>query len=216
MVVIKKFRRKLKRIFKRWLRNRTLVLVLLAVLFVAGVSVYTSVIQDKRFMVDQSTYKSLLQLIGNAESNGNYNAYFGNASNQSIDFTSMSIGDVLQWQKDFVQQGNASSAVGRYQIIDSTLAGLIKQRGIDTGKKFDQATQDMLAIALLERRGSEKYINNEISREQFAANLAMEWAALPKVIGESPGDSYYAGDGLNKARVETGAVLAAIEPIKSR
>lgn len=56
----------------------------------------------------------------------------------------------------------------------------------------------------------------KISREQFAANLAMEWAALPRIIGGNPTQSYYAGDGLNKARISTGEVLAAIDKLKTK
>lgn len=170
--------------------------------------------QNKRLVVDPASYKPLLQLIASAESKGNYNAYFGNANNKAVDFTNMSIAQVQQWQAEFIADGNPSSAVGRYQIVNTTLAGLVSRLGIDANQKFDAATQDQLAIALLERRGSEEYVNNQLTREQFAANLAKEWAALPKVVGENPTDSYYASDGLNKSLVEVHKVFQAIEPIK--
>lgn len=172
--------------------------------------------QNKRLTVDPASYAPLLDVIAKAESKGNYNAHFGNAANSSVDFTKMSVAQVLQWQSDFVQQGNASSAVGKYQIINTTLSGLVRQLGIDAKQPFDKQTQDSLAIALLERRGAEKYINSEITREEFAANLAKEWAGLPKVIGQDPDESYYASDGLNKSRVGVDEVLEAIEPISSK
>lgn len=172
--------------------------------------------QNRRLAVDPQSYTPLLELIASVESKDNYNAYFGNAGNKAIDFTNMTIAEVLQWQARYVAEGNASSAIGRYQIVNTTLSGLIERLGIDTTQKFDATTQDKLAIALLERRGSEQYINKELSREQFAANLAKEWAALPKVIGERPGDSYYASDGLNKSLVSIDKVLKAIEPIKAK
>lgn len=172
--------------------------------------------QNRRFTVDPATYVPLLDVIAKAESKGNYNAYFGNPGNSSVDFTKMSIAEVMLWQADFVRQGNASSAVGKYQIINTTLAGLIRQLGLDAHQPFDKQTQDSLAIALLERRGAENYINNEITREEFAANLAKEWAGLPKVIGENPDKSYYASDGLNKARVSVGDIMKAIEPISAK
>ena len=40
-----------------------------------------------------------------------------------------------------------------------------------------------------------------LRREEFAHNLSKEWAALPKAVGKNPEQSYYAGDGLNKARL---------------
>lgn len=172
--------------------------------------------QNRRLTVDPATCAPLLDVIAKAESKGNYNAYFGNSANSSIDFTKMPIAKVLQWQADYVQQGNASSAVGKYQIINTTLAGLVRQLGINTSQPFDKQTQDGLAIALLERRGAEDYVNNQITREKFAANLAKEWAGLPKIVGQDPDKSYYAADGLNKARVSIDEVMNAIEPISAK
>jgi muramidase (phage lysozyme) len=125
----------------------------------------------------------------------------------------MSVKEVMQWQSDYVRQGNASSAVGKYQIISTTLAGLVRELGLDADQKFDAAMQDRLAIALLERRGAEDYVNKALSRDDFAASLAKEWAALPKVVGENSNDSYYASDGLNKSLVSVDEVRKAIEPI---
>ena len=183
------------------------------ILAVGGVIVYTNYMQNRRLIVDPATYAPLLQLIAQAESNGNYNAYFGNARNQAINFTKMSIADVMKWQDEHIRQGNASSAVGRYQIINTTLAGLVNQLEIDRNHTFDQPVQDNLAIALIERRGSEQYVNGELTSEQFAASLAKEWAGLPKVIGDNPNDSYYASDGINAAHVTVDQIKKAIKPI---
>lgn len=178
---------------------------------VIGLFVYSGYMSNKRVVIDPAAFAPLLHLIARAESNNNYNAYFGNSTNATIDFTSMSIAEVLAWQSEYVQQGSPSSAVGRYQIINTTLAGLVRQLGIDTTKKFDKSMQDRLAIALLERRGAREYVNNEMTREQFAANLAQEWAALPKVLGDNPDESYYASDGLNRSRIGASEILSVIE-----
>lgn len=170
---------------------------------------------NQRLAVKPESYSSLLNLIASAESNGNYNAYFGNARNSDVDFTDMPVKDVLQWQKEYVAQGSPSSAVGRYQFISGTLEGLVNQLGIHPEQKFDEPTQDALAIALLERRGSIEYVNEELSDKDFAANLAKEWAALPKVVGDNPEQSYYAGDGLNMSRVTPDEILGAIRPIEA-
>lgn len=165
-------------------------------------------------MVDPASYDPLLRLIAKAESNNNYNAHFGNASTTAVPFTEMSVADVMQWQNESIRQGSASSAVGSYQIINTTLSGLVQRLGIDTSQKFDQSMQDKLAVALLEKRGIEQYVNKELTEDQFAANLAQEWAALPKVIGDNPHDSYYAGDGLNKSRVTIDELKDAIRQIR--
>lgn len=201
---------------KRWLQKRRFIVAVGILLLCVGLIGYSSYMHNRRLTVDPATYTPLLSLIGHAEGNNNYNAYFGNGSNTSINFTAMSIDQVLQWQNDYVRQGSPSNAVGKYQIISTTLSGLVRQLNIDTKQKFDPAMQDKFAIALLERRGAESYINKELTRDQFAANLAKEWAALPKVIGNNPGDSYYAGDGLNKSHVSIDEIKQAIEPISPK
>lgn len=186
------------------------------VLFLVAIVAYAAYMDDRRLSVNPATYRPLLQLIGRAESNGNYNAYFGNVSNSATRFTDMTIAEVLAWQQNYVKQGSPSSAVGRYQIISTTLEGLVRELGLERAQKFDPATQDRLAIALLERRGAEHYVNNELTDKQFAANLAQEWAALPKTLGSRPDASYYDGDGLNASRVKVDEVLQAIEPISAQ
>lgn len=156
----------------------------------------------------------LLDTIAKVESNNNYNAYFGNAANSDIIFTSMSIKDVLEWQQNFVAQGNASSAVGRYQFINTTLQGLVTKLQISPNTLFDQTLQDSLAVALLERRGLREYVDKQISREQFANNLSKEWAALPQAIGNTPQQSYYANDGLNSARLSTEQIFSSIDTLR--
>jgi len=153
-------------------------------------------------------------MIATAESRGNYNAHFGNAANQTVRFTDMTIADVLKWQKDFVQAGNPSSAVGRYQFIEPTLNGLVSELQLNPSTRFDETTQNKLAIALLERRGSIDFIDGKVSETDFAHNLSKEWAALPKVIGDAPEASYYDGDGLNKSLVDSKTSLAAVEQFR--
>ena len=165
-------------------------------------------------MIDPAAYQPLLNTIAKGESNGNYNAHFGSPDNTKVRFTDMTVAEVMRWQEEYVRQGNASNAVGRYQFMGTTLAGLVRQLRINTEAKFDEALQDRLAIALMERRGSHAFVQGKITREQFAANLAMEWAALPRIIGDRPHESYYAGDGLNHARISADEVLDAIDRLK--
>ncbi|HSE61748.1 MAG TPA: hypothetical protein VLA88_05655 [Candidatus Saccharimonadales bacterium] len=191
-------------------KRRTLSLVMI------GSIILALMIQETKPLIEPTAYTPLLTTIAKGESNGNYNAYFGRAGNAEIRFTDMTVADVMHWQQEYVKQGKASNAVGRYQFMGTTLAGLVKQLRINPQAKFNEALQDRLAIALMERRGSHAFVQKKISREQFAANLAMEWAALPRIIGGNPTQSYYAGDGLNKARISTGEVLAAIDKLKTK
>jgi muramidase (phage lysozyme) len=216
-VGIKQQYKKLKRrMLKKWRQfarqNRwTLRATAGSLLVLGGAIMYVSMTAPK---VDPSAYTPLLNTIAKGESNGNYNAHFGNANNMAIRFTDMSVGDVLKWQEKYVHEGSASSAVGKYQIIRSTLQGLVSELDIDQDAKFDAALQDKMAIALLERRGSLDFVDNKLTREQFAANLAKEWAALPKVVGDNPNESFYASDGLNQARISIQEVYFAIGSLK--
>jgi hypothetical protein len=194
-------------------RNRRRLAVMLVLASVVIV-IATSVFKPVEPSIDRSSYGLLLSVIAEGESGGNYNAYYGNPANESIKFTDMTIGQVLEWQDATVRQGSPSSAVGRYQIVRQTLAKLVSEVPVDPNQRYDEAMQDRLAIALLERRGSLGFISQKLSREQFAANLAQEWAALPRITGPNPHESYYAGDGLNAARISTDAVLSAIDALK--
>ncbi|HTE22822.1 MAG TPA: hypothetical protein VK674_07360 [Candidatus Limnocylindria bacterium] len=168
------------------------------------------------FRIDPAAYGPLLNTIAKGESRGNYNAHFGNAANKRIRFTEMPVGEVLQWQKDFVRKGSVSSAVGKYQFIRPTLQGLVQQLSLDPRVEFDEKLQDKLAIKLLERRGAHAFVQKKLTREQFATNLAKEWAALPKVKGSNPGESYYAGDGINKAHISIDEVFKALTTLQTQ
>ena len=209
-----KVRKALKR-FSRRIRskkNRGILVFWLVAIGLVAAAIYSSNMAKR---VDATAYTNLLSTIAEGESLGNYNAYFNNPNNSSLKLTEMTISDVLAWQENYVAAGNASSAVGRYQIIQPTLKGLVRELGIDQSQVFNEQTQDRMAIALIERRGSLDFINEKISAEQFAANLAKEWAALPAIHGDRPTESFYSGDGLNQSRISVGAILGAVGEFKS-
>lgn len=175
---------------------------------------YAEYMMPNRLKADPSSYQALLDLIAKAESNGNYNAHFGDPGSKDPDFTTMTLSEVQAWQREFVTSGQPSSAVGRYQIISTTFDGLVAELELaPESVLFDEATQDRMAVALLERRGLTAYVNDELTREEFAANLAREWAGLPRVVGQNPEESFYSGDGLNAAQVSSREVLEAIDQI---
>lgn len=203
-------------LIRSYTKKHPLLLVGIFALIAIGASYSMYRTFTKEQTVDPASYRPLLDLIAQGESKSNYNAYFGNPHNTTIDFTSMTINEVLAWQTDYIAQGAASSAVGRYQIINTTLQELVVQHQIDPAQKFDKTTQDSLAIALLERRGSIAYINGRLTLDQFAAELSKEWAALPHVTGSDPSASYYSHDGLNKALLDPEQVRQAIRFIHAR
>ncbi len=203
-------KRTLTRFKKRFAKPQNWILIGSVVILV----VVMSFSFDDTFSVGPEAYKPLLNTIAKGESGGNYNAHFGSPANSKVRFTDMTIGEVLSWQEDFVSKGNVSSAVGKYQIIQPTLVDITSKMNITHDAKFDEALQDKIAIALIERRGSLQYVNSEMSREEFAANLAKEWAAFPSISGANPNESYYAGDGVNKSNITPGEVYAALDALQ--
>ena len=67
--------------------------------------------------------KQVLDLVAGGESNGDYNAVYGIrvGSSQQPDFSRMTISEVRQYQRQRIASGQPSSAVGKYQFIQSTL-----------------------------------------------------------------------------------------------
>jgi hypothetical protein len=103
--------------------------------------------------------------------------------------------------------GNASTAIGGYQIIYKTLRSLKQGLGLSGSERFTPELQDHLADALLQRRGLNEYREGKISKRQFALGLAQEWASLPD---PATGRSVYAGDGLNAASARPRDVYGAM------
>lgn len=152
----------------------------------------------------------LLDKIGELEGNSRYDIEFGGGK---IDLPNMTIEQVLKHQEDQRQKGAKSTAVGKYQFIYKTLEELVRRNPKDFPKdrKFDKATQDELAAILLKRRGLDKYLAGNISKEEFAKNLSKEWASLPN---PDTGKSYYDGDGLNHSLMGKDDLVKLIESIK--
>ena len=150
--------------------------------------------------------QKLLNYIGNLESpNGVYDVLVGG---KRKDLSGMTIGEVMKFQSTMRKNGHESTAVGRYQIIATTLDWVVKNTpGLTKDSLFTDATQDRAGTRLLERRGLYKYEAGKMDFNTFTTNLAKEWASLPvhmdmvngKGVKLTAGDSYHKGVGSNKA-----------------
>jgi len=177
----------------------------------------------------QTAATPLLDFIGNKESQG-YDDISGLVSQYRYpgkSLTSMTIQEVLDWQES-IDRFQLSEASGRYQIMEDTLRGynndsatgpgnpLYTRAGLSGGSMFSPENQDKLAIVLLEQRGLNRFLTGEITREDFANNLASEWASLPLVSGPNTGRSKYSGDRAgNVALTTVQEFLNAIDAVKS-
>lgn len=110
-----------------------------------------------------------------------------------------------------------SSAAGAYQFMRATLQGLKSELGLRGSQIFDADLQDRLGYHLLKRRGYTDAVAGRITPVEFGKRLAMEWASMPVLAatkGEhrtlQRGQSYYAGDALNKSLVPAATFEAVI------
>lgn len=158
----------------------------------------------------------LLDFIGHYEAKGSYSIVWGRIKKQHLppkELPKMTIAEVLGWQ-DRIDPFYMSEAAGKFQVLEDTLRDVYPEAGLRLSDLFDEKGQKKIALALMRRRGLERYVNGQITAEKFANSLAKEWASLPLVNGPKKGLSYYSGDGLNKAHAPVGPFLDAIRQLK--
>ena len=147
----------------------------------------------------------ILELIREVEANGSYTRVYGGLSQRPPrPITSMSIGEVLTWQRNLGRV--TSTASGGYQFIKGTLGDTADYLGFSHNRLFDEATQDALASYWVNdcRRQSNERLH------AFANCLAGVWAGFPLVTGPDRGKSRYHDVAGNRARMTAQAYLAVL------
>lgn len=158
---------------------------------------------------EKELVKTLFDVVSSAESaRAGYNAV-GRGKNFAINDkrkpTEASVAEILEWQKN-----NGNVAIGRYQFIPDTLKEMLSKTPVSENDTFSEENQDILARALLERRGLKDFIDGKIDYVEFGNNLAKEWAGLPLLSDVTKkdgtvmkaGQSYYFQDAYgNKATI---------------
>lgn len=145
----------------------------------------------------------LLNYIGMKEARGQYDMLVGGKTKS--DLTSMSVADVMKFQGTMIKNGHETTAVGKYQMLYDTLAGLVRNGVLKPGDMFNSSTQDRAAIALLKEKGMDAYLGGKLSKDAFADRIARIWASLPLASGRGA----YDGVGSNKAGGSRAEYLAA-------
>lgn len=162
----------------------------------------------------------LLDFIGNTEAPKGYGTVYGNKQARlKKPLVSMTLDEVIAG-------GNArkaafgSSAAGRYQFMKATLVDLKKELKLSGRELLDPDMQDRLGFHLLKRRGYLLFAGRKLSATGFGKCLAQEWASFPVLedtLGAERrvkrGQSFYAGDGLNKSLVKPEAVEAVLAAV---
>jgi muramidase (phage lysozyme) len=150
----------------------------------------------------------LLAFVYSFESGNDYTVVYGHhQSTLAKPITAMTLDELAASQKVLAKR-YGSSAAGAPQFMPPTIADLRVSMKLTGKEVFSPSLQDRMGYALLQRRGYAKFKAGQISVETFAKNLAMEWASLPVLVttqGQhrkvAAGETYYAGDKLNRALV---------------
>ncbi|MBZ9985655.1 peptidoglycan-binding protein [Mesorhizobium sp. BH1-1-5] len=168
----------------------------------------------------------LLAFIGGIEAPHGFDTVYGNnQAKLAKPLTSMTIDEVIaagpRWTRSF-----GSSAAGFLQFMRATLLRLKKKLRLSGKELLDGPMQMALGHELLKERGFDEFMAGSKSRTAFGLGLAQEWASFPvltptvKGAGKAArtlkrGQSYYAGDGLNKALVAPERVEAMLDKLKA-
>ena len=134
--------------------------------------------------------------------------------------TSMTYGEIVDAQKAW-SKNHGSSAAGGYQFMRATLQGIANEiKAISGADVFTPDLQDRLGYHLLRRRGYDQFVSGQIGIVEFGKRLAQEWASFPVLQPTkgakrtvARGQSYYAGDGLNKSLVSPEKVEAVLRNV---
>ncbi|WP_185147012.1 peptidoglycan-binding domain-containing protein, partial [Chryseobacterium echinoideorum] len=140
---------------------------------------------------------------------------------RNVKITELTVKEIQQKQKD-----RDIFAIGRYQLIPDTFNSAIASLGLDSNQKMDKETQDKIFDEYLIKVKRPKiiaYLEGGGTVEDAMYSSALEWASVGvekgkrisdkvkkdkngKVISRTEryahgGESYYAGDGLNKSHI---------------
>lgn len=178
----------------------------------------TAAARDKYYV-----YRPLLDLIGLTEGTDkrrgggaargyNETLAYGRLTGGDVDLVSMTLSQIDALQTRMLQHREnvwKSSALGRYQIVRTTLRSIRNTLNLPGSALYDADMQDRLACFLLGQRGIDKYLAGRLSEDTMLENLAKEWASLPTPGGKG----YYSGQ---HAAVKPDQVRAVLAHVRRR
>ena len=159
------------------------------------------------------------------ESRGDYSAYNvtkggGVKSFFSTNLTEMTITEVMDNQAK-----REIFAAGRYQMIPSTLSAGVNYLKLDKSLMFNSDVQDKLFneyLIVVKRPAIINYLTGNGTAEKAVYDWAKEFASAGVMKSEKlsgnrvakGGESYYAGDGYNKAFLAPDAMIKSLRNSK--
>lgn len=142
------------------------------------------------------------------------------------DLSDYTIGEIMSFQSKSRSGDGQLWATGRYQIIPTTLKGLVNNKKTPTSKKYDKKLQDEYGISLLlGRTNARKYLKQEVAdNKQNLENASLDVAKIWSSVGVpyamqgsrqriNKNQSYYAGGG-DTASIKTEVVQEALKKLR--
>ncbi|MVX50926.1 hypothetical protein GQF56_24300, partial [Rhodobacter sphaeroides] len=96
--------------------------------------------------------------------------------------STMTLDQIRQW---IAATPGQQHAIGRYQIIPSTLESLASRATLPGSTLFSAPIQDSMASILILDAGYAELKNGAITLDRFMDNLARIWAGFPMASGKS-------------------------------
>ncbi|SNV34693.1 Uncharacterised protein [Chryseobacterium taklimakanense] len=170
------------------------------------------------------SHTEFANLIAKEESRDNYNICNQTKGGLKI-INNLKIVELTIKEVQEKQKNRDVFAVGRYQLIPDTLNSAIRNLGLDTNEKLNEEIQDKIFDEYLIKVKRSKvidFLEGNGNVEDAMYSLAQEWASIgvekgkrisDKIIKKDKkvvkrivrhaegGESYYAGDGLNKSHI---------------
>jgi len=176
-----------------------------------------TVVLPERITDPFHVYRPMFDLIGHTEGTDKGDGYnetlaYGKLTGGDVNLVGMTLRDIDKLQTAMLRHpANKwnSSAIGRYQIIRTTLRGLKPTLKLSDDMLYGENMQDMLCLQLLKRRGIQGWLAGSRSTNSFLNQLALEWASLPKPDGKGA----YKGQG---GQHSVALVHAALTEVRKR
>ena len=138
-----------------------------------------------------SASKGILDLIGWAEGTDKGRGYnetlgYGAFTGGPVNLVNMKIDEVLELQRRMLAHPDNtynSSAVGRYQIVGTTLRGLKDRLGLTGQELFDEQMQDRLAMELVRNRAQQGTQSGWYAEWQGLEAKNVSMAAITGALG---------------------------------
>ncbi|MEM7679265.1 MAG: peptidoglycan-binding domain-containing protein, partial [Myxococcota bacterium] len=165
------------------------------------------------------TSSTLGDLISRGE--GGYNSFnrgrAGDSGGREIDFSQLTVGEVMRRQALPQNDPDRLFAVGRFQVIPSTMTEAVNNLGIDKNQRFTPELQEQIFADYLiddKRPAVNAYItgrSDNLGAAQLA--LAQEFAS---VADPRTGRSFYDGIGNNSASITANEAAGALNDMRAQ